>query len=242
MFRQETRALNDLRIAGWIRSLPLPVQYSSTHVAGLFAYAALAVVFSAEARCSDAQTRNREQRPATRLTTSRDVSSGDSRIGRFVYCSLDPVATTTPAGLPVWGPRSAPGSVFVDSRCRTVCLRGFGGRVFSGSEMQRCTNTEPGVVATGPSVDYEPRCSSRNSRIERFAYRRLQPVAAAPRSVFVDSRCQPSCVDIIATRIMNRERSGDRVHVRSTSEASCDKEYRIQHVLPRRAHTNDQDW
>ncbi len=97
--------------------------------------------------------------------------------------------------------------------CRTVCLRGFGGRVFSGSEMQRCTNTEPGAVATGPSVDYEPRCSSRNSRIERFVYCRLQPVAAAPGSVFVDPRCQPSCVDIIATRIMNRERSGDRVHV-----------------------------
>ncbi len=75
------------------------------------------------------------------------------------------------------------------------------------------TNTEPGAVATEPSVDYEPRCSSRNSCIERFAYRRLQPVAAAPGSVFVDPRCQPFCVDIIATRIMNRERSGDRVHV-----------------------------
>ena len=74
MFRQETRALDGLYIAVWIRSLPppqpgcpsgdpgpLPVQYSSTHVAGLFAYAALAVVFSAEARCSDAQIRNREQ-------------------------------------------------------------------------------------------------------------------------------------------------------------------------------------
>ncbi len=33
----ETRALNDLRIAGWIRSLPLPVPYSSTHVASLLA-------------------------------------------------------------------------------------------------------------------------------------------------------------------------------------------------------------
>jgi hypothetical protein len=29
---------------------------------------------------------------------------------RFVEC-LHPVATTTPAGLPGWGPRSAPGSV-----------------------------------------------------------------------------------------------------------------------------------
>ncbi len=166
-------------------------------------------------------------RPATRLTTSRDVSSGDSRIERFAYRRLDPVA-------------AAPGSVFVDSRCRTVCLRGFGGRVFSGSEMQRCTNTEPGAVATGPSVDYEPRCSSRNSRIERFAYRRLDPVAAAPGSVFVDSRCQPSCVDIHRDTNKESERRSDRVHVRSISEASGDKE--TQHVLRRRAHTNDQDW
>src|SRR6266540_247547 len=168
MFRQETRALNGVCIAGCSRSLSLPVPYLSTH------------------------------------------------------------------------------------GCRTVCLRGFGGRVFSGSEMQRCTNTEPGAVATGPSVDYEPRCSSRNSRIERFAYRRLQPFAAAPRSVFVNPRCQPFCYVALAVvfsaeagcsdaQIRNRERSGDRVHVRSTSEASREKEYRIQHVLPRRAHTNDQD-
>src|SRR6266508_3291449 len=70
--------------------------------------------------------------------------------------------------------------------------------------MQRCTNTEPGAIATGRSVDYEPRCSSRNSRIERFVYCRLQPVAAAPGSVFVDPRYQPACVDFIATRIKNR--------------------------------------
>src|SRR6266511_5171843 len=62
MFRQETRALDGLCIAGCSRSLPLPVPYLSTH------------------------------------------------------------------------------------GCRTVCLRGFGGRVFSGSDMQRCTNTEPGAV------------------------------------------------------------------------------------------------
>src|SRR6266540_3271801 len=156
MFRQETRALDGLCIAVWIRSLPRSVQYSSTH------------------------------------------------------------------------------------GCRTVCLRGFGGRVFSGSEMRRCTNTEPGAVATGYSVDYEPRCSSRNSRIERFAYRRLDPVAAAPGSVFVDSRCQPSCVDIHRDTNKESERRSDRVHVRSISEASGDKE--TQHVLRRRAHTNDQDW
>src|SRR6266540_2939039 len=76
MFRQETRALDGLCIAGCSRSLPLPVPYLSTH------------------------------------------------------------------------------------GCRTVCLRGFGGRFFSGSEMQRCTNTEPGA-ATGYSVDYEPRCFVR---------------------------------------------------------------------------------
>jgi len=35
----------------------------------------------------------------------------------------DPVATTTPRGLPAREPRSAPGSVFVDPRCRTICLR-----------------------------------------------------------------------------------------------------------------------
>src|SRR6266540_3006617 len=58
--------------------------------------------------------------------------------------------------------------------------------------------------ATESSVDYEPRCSSRNSRIERFVYCRLQPVAIAPGSVFVDPRCQPACVDFIATRIKNR--------------------------------------
>jgi hypothetical protein len=33
-----------------------------------------------------------------------------------------PVATTTPAGLPVWGPRSAPGSVFVDPCCQSFCF------------------------------------------------------------------------------------------------------------------------
>jgi hypothetical protein len=44
-----------------------------------------------------------------------------ARIVRFVYRRLGPVATTTPAGLPVWGPRSAPGSVFVVSCCRYLC-------------------------------------------------------------------------------------------------------------------------
>ena len=32
----------------------------------------------------------------------------------------DPVASTTPSGLPAWGPRSAPGSVFVDPRCQAL--------------------------------------------------------------------------------------------------------------------------
>ncbi len=49
-------------------------------------------------------------------------SSRNSRIERFVYCTLGPVAITTPAGLPVWGPRSAPGSVFVDARSQTLCV------------------------------------------------------------------------------------------------------------------------
>src|SRR6266545_1038856 len=137
MFRQETRALNGLCIAGCSRSLSLPVPYLSTH------------------------------------------------------------------------------------GCRTVCLRGFGGRVFSGSDMQRCTNTEPGAVATGRSVDYEPRCSSRNSRIERFVYCTLGPVAittpaglpvwgprSAPGSVFVDARSQTLCVDFKAKLIQNREPVG----------------------------------
>src|SRR6266511_3428312 len=96
MFRQDTRALNGLCIAGWVRSLPPPqpgcpsgdpgpllVPYSSTDVVELFAY--VGARFEAAAR-----------------------------IEGFVYCRLDPVATTTPAGLPVWGPRSASGSVFVD--------------------------------------------------------------------------------------------------------------------------------
>src|SRR6266545_5974415 len=111
------------------------------------------------------------------------------------------------------------------------------------------TNTEPGAVATEPSVDYEPRCSSRNSCIERFAYRRLQPVAAAPRSVFVDPRCQPFCYVALAVvfsaeagcsdaQIRNRERSGDRVHVALLPNASRDEECRTQHVLQRCAHTN----
>src|SRR5258705_111431 len=47
----------------------------------------------------------------------------------------DPVAT-------------ASGSVFFDPRCQDF-LRGFGCHVFSGSEMQPQTNTEPGAVATG---------------------------------------------------------------------------------------------
>jgi hypothetical protein len=34
------RALNSLCIAGWVRSLRLPVPYSSSHDADLFAYAA----------------------------------------------------------------------------------------------------------------------------------------------------------------------------------------------------------
>jgi len=34
------RSLKGLCIAGWVRSLSLPVPYSSTHVAELFAYAA----------------------------------------------------------------------------------------------------------------------------------------------------------------------------------------------------------
>ncbi len=46
-----------------------------------------------------------------------------ARIEGFVYYRLGPVATTTPAGLPVWGPRSAPGSVFVDPRWRSPWLR-----------------------------------------------------------------------------------------------------------------------
>ncbi len=143
MFRQDTRALNDLCIAGWIRSLPppqpgcpsgdpgpLPVPYLSTDVVELFAY--VGARFEAAAR-----------------------------IEGFVYCRLDPVATTTPAGLPVCGPRFASGSVFVDPRLPIFCLRGFGGRVSTGSEMRRCTNTEPGAIATGYSVDYEPRCFVR---------------------------------------------------------------------------------
>ncbi len=100
-------------------------------------------------------------------------------------------------------------------------LRDFGGCVFSGSEMQRCTNTEPGAIATGRSVDYEPRCSSRNSRIERFVYCTLGPVAittpaglpvwgprSAPGSVFVDARSQTLCVDFKAKLIQNREPVG----------------------------------
>jgi hypothetical protein len=46
-------------------------------------------------------------------------------------------------------------------------------------------------------------------------------------------------VEFIATRIKNREGSSDRVYVSSTSEASGDTECRNQHVLRRRAHTND---
>ena len=53
---------------------------------------------------------------------------------------------------------------------------------------QPSTNTEPGAIATGCTVDYEPRCSSRCSRIERILYRRLEPVATAPGSLFV-RRC-----------------------------------------------------
>jgi len=41
-----------------------------------------------------------------------------------VLCSLQPVATTTPAGLPVWGPRFAPGSVFVVPRLLAFAYSG----------------------------------------------------------------------------------------------------------------------
>jgi hypothetical protein len=36
----------------------------------------------------------------------------------FVFRKCDPVASTTPRGLPARGPRSASGSVFVDPQCR----------------------------------------------------------------------------------------------------------------------------
>src|SRR6266540_6752375 len=110
MFRQETRALDGLRIAGWIRSLPRSVPYLSTH------------------------------------------------------------------------------------GCRTVCLRGFGGRVFSGSEMQRCTNTEPGAVATGYSVDYEPRCFVR--RLAHWTVCVLQVAAGRCRSRF--RICRPTAAGLFA--------------------------------------------
>ncbi len=98
----------------------LPVPYLSTHVAELFAY--VGARFEAAAR-----------------------------IEGFVYCKLGPVATTTPAGLPVWGPRSAPGSVcrptllpFTDATARALnglCIAGW----------------QP--VATAPgSVFVDPRC------------------------------------------------------------------------------------
>ncbi len=40
MFRQDTRALNGFCSARWVRSLSLPVPYSSTHVGEVFGYGA----------------------------------------------------------------------------------------------------------------------------------------------------------------------------------------------------------
>ena len=66
-------------------------------------------------------------------------SSRNSRIERFVYCTLGPVATTTPAGLAVWGPRSAPGSVFVDPRSRILCVD-FKAKLYGTGSL--CENSE----------------------------------------------------------------------------------------------------
>jgi hypothetical protein len=83
-----------------------------------------------------------------------------------LYRRLNPVAT-------------APGSVFVVQRCQTFCLRGFGGHVFSGSEMQRRTNTEPGAVATG--------CMTRSS--QHFMYNSIQS-DQVPQQLSVSERTQ----------------------------------------------------
>jgi hypothetical protein len=53
---------------------------------------------------------------ATNVRTNHGLRRS-ARLERFVYRRLGPVATTTPAGLPVWGPRSAPGFVFVVPCC-----------------------------------------------------------------------------------------------------------------------------
>jgi len=110
-----------------------------------------------------------------------------------LYRRLDPVAT-------------APGSVFVDQRCQTFCLRGFGGHVFSRSEMQRRTNTEPSAVAPGAWLaQVNIPCTTQFKRLLIVKVERLgrDPVASttpsglpawgprsAPGSVFVDPRCQ----------------------------------------------------
>ena len=38
------------------------------------------------------------------------MKKGESRSSRLLMLSLDPVASTTPRGLPAWGPQSAPGT------------------------------------------------------------------------------------------------------------------------------------
>src|SRR6266545_1124842 len=92
------RAWKGLCIAGWVRSLPPPQPGcpSGESVSLPVPYSSTDVV-----------------ELFAYVGARFEVAA---RIEGFVYCRLDPVATTTPAGLPVWGPRSASGSVFVDPR------------------------------------------------------------------------------------------------------------------------------
>ncbi len=146
MFPQETRALNDLRIAGWIRSLPLPVQYSSTHVAGLFAYAALAVAFSSG---SEMQRRTNTEPGAVATGYSVDYEPRCFVRTRALdgLCIAGWVRSLRALdGLCIAGwvrSLSLPVQYSSTHVAGLFAYAALAVAFSSGSEMQRCTNTEP---------------------------------------------------------------------------------------------------
>ena len=57
-----------------------------------------------------------KERYESRLSAPRAAATGSTRHFQFSKSLVDSVATTTPRGLPAWGPRSAPGSDTLVSR------------------------------------------------------------------------------------------------------------------------------
>ncbi len=68
---------------------------------------------------------------------------------RFVYRSLEPVAITTPRGLPARGPRLAPGSVFVDPRCRILAYATLAVVLLAKARCSTAQNQNRERLATG---------------------------------------------------------------------------------------------